>query len=220
MRWVTYLSPSGGGERVGALDDGDVLGVPDPRSLDELLADGVPALAGVLESARRAPIEIIVEWEARMCAPLAPAAPVAVRSGDDVWEVPPRLVGAVDDTVPATAHSARVGLAAITGAPGRVDARTPACLWLDAAGEPVLLGLGPVLATSDEPVSAWAAAVEVDGTGRGSVALDPDDPWLSREAGRVNALLPLDTGPLAEGDEVFVDLGDLGSYEVRVGSQV
>ena len=27
MRWVTYLSPSGGGERAGALDDGDVLGL-------------------------------------------------------------------------------------------------------------------------------------------------------------------------------------------------
>ncbi|MEU0489593.1 hypothetical protein ABZ249_10210 [Nocardiopsis sp. NPDC006139] len=220
MRWVTYLSPSGGGERVGALDDGDVLGVPDPRSLDELLADGVPALAGVLASTRRAPIEIIVEWEARMCAPLSPSSPVAVLSGGDVWEVPPRLVGAVDDPVPATAHSARVGLAAVAGAPGRVDARTPACLWLDAAGEPVLLGLGPVLVTSDEPIADWEAAVEVEGTERGRAVLDPGDPWLSREAGRVNALLPVDAGPLAEGDEVFVDLGELGSYEVRVGSRV
>ncbi|CAL9406792.1 hypothetical protein SUDANB121_01584 [Nocardiopsis dassonvillei] len=220
MRWVTYLSPSGGGERVGALDDGDVLGVPDPRSLDELLADGVPALAGVLDSARRAPIEIIVEWEARMCAPLAPSRPVAARSGHDVWEVPTRLVGAVDDPVPPNAHSARVGLAAVAGAPGRVDARTPACLWLDAAGDPVLLGLGPVLVTSDEPIADWSASVEVDGIVRGRAPLDPGDPWLSRETGRVNALLPVASGPLAEGDEVFVALGDLGSYEVRVGSRV
>ena len=219
MRWVTYLSPSGG-ERVGVLDDGDVLGVPDPRSLGELLAEGLPALAGVRDSARRAPVEIIVEWEARMCAPLSPAVPVAVLTGGGALEVPPHLVGAVDDPVPANARSACAGLAAVAGAPGRVDARTPACLWSDAAGEPVLLGLGPVLVTSDEPVTGWEAAVEVGGTERGRAVLDPDDPRLSRETGRVNALLPVDSGPLSEGDEVFVDLGELGSYEVRVGSRV
>ncbi|MDT0327319.1 hypothetical protein [Nocardiopsis lambiniae] len=220
MRWVTYLSPSGGGERVGALEDGDVLGVPDPRGMAQLLAAGIPELVEVLRSTRRAPIEIIVEWEARMCAPLVPTTPITVLSGDDLRAIPPELVGAVDDTVPAAAHSARVGLAAIAGGPGRVDARTPACLWSDAAGEPVLLALGPVLTTADERITALEASVEVDGRERGRATMDLDDPWWAVEPGRVRARLPVATGPLTEGDEVFIDLGELGSYEVRVGSQV
>ncbi|MEE2046614.1 hypothetical protein Q7689_25080, partial [Nocardiopsis tropica] len=60
MRWVTYLSPSGVGERVGVLEDGDVLGSPDPGGLADLLAAGGDALAAAGGRAAAAPVEIIV----------------------------------------------------------------------------------------------------------------------------------------------------------------
>ncbi|WP_159941294.1 MULTISPECIES: hypothetical protein [unclassified Nocardiopsis] len=221
MRWVTYLSPSGGSERAGVLDDGDVLGSPGPERLADLLAAGEGALAAAHGRAVEAPVEIIVEPEARMCAPVLPAGPVPVRAGDEEWYVHPELVCGVDDAVPAGARSARVGAAAVAGAAGAASAYTPACLWLDAAGQPVLLSLGPVLATADEiagerlGLSAWAEEREL---GRGLV--DPHHAWLASGPGSVRALLPVATPPLEPHDELFVDAGVLGTFEVRVGSQV
>ncbi|WP_150253605.1 hypothetical protein [Nocardiopsis deserti] len=221
MRWVTYLSPSGGSERVGALDEGDVLGSPDPVRLADLLEAGGDVLAGAHERAVAEPIEIIVEPEARMCAPLVPAEPVPVRAGDEVWQVPPELVRGSDDAVPPRARSARVGVAAVAGGGASVSAYTPACLWLDGAGQPVQLTLGPVLTTADEvpgePLGV-SASVEEGELGRGLV--DPAHAWLVSGSGRVRALLPVATPPLETDDELFVDADVLGTFEVRVGSQV
>ena len=74
LRWVTYLSPSGGGARVGALDDGDVMGSPDGGDLGRLLEGGPAVLEAAHDRAVAHAIEIIVEPEARMCAPVAPTA--------------------------------------------------------------------------------------------------------------------------------------------------
>ncbi|PDP88865.1 hypothetical protein CQJ94_03750 [Glycomyces fuscus] len=222
MRWVTYLSPSGGSERVGALDDGDVLGSPDPARLADLLEAGGDVLARAHERAVAEPIEIIVEPEARMRAPLVPAEPVPVRAGDDVWQIAPELVRGSDDAVPPEARSARVGVAAVSGGGVLAGAYTPACLWLDGGGEPVQLALGPVLTTADEvppgePLSV-SASVEEGELGRGLV--DPAHEWLVSGAGRVRALLPVATPPLEADDELYVDADVLGTFEVRVGSQV
>ncbi|WP_049567537.1 hypothetical protein [Nocardiopsis sp. SBT366] len=221
MRWVTYLSPSGGGARVGALDDGDVMGSPGTRSLGELLEGGNDALAAAHERAVDGAIEIIVEPEARMCAPVAPTAPVPVRVGDRVFEIGPELVRGVDDAVAPEARSARVGVAALAGGSGPTSAYTPACLWLDEAGEPVELILGPVLTTADDlsgDAVELSTSVDDRENGRGRVA--PGHDWLVSGPGRVRALLPVATPALEADDELFVDAGELGTYEVRVGSQV
>lgn len=221
LRWVTYLSPSGGGERVGALDDGDVLGSPEPLDLVALLESGGDPLTAAYERAVDAPIEIIVELEARMCAPVRPTAPVAVRAGDEVLRIGPELVRGVDDAVPISAQTARVGVAAVAGADGSAAAYTPACLWLDAETRPVQLSLGPVLTTVDE---VWgtplALNVSVEDRELGHGRLDPSHEWLVSGPGRVRALLPLATPELAADDELFVDADALGTFEVRVGSQV
>lgn len=221
MRWVTYLSPSGGGERVGVLDDGDVLASPDPTPLADLLDEGADALNAAHERAVAGPIEIIVELEARMCAPVVPTEPVPVHAGDQMWRVPPGLVRGADDAVPARARSARVGVAAVAGGEAPASAYTPACLWLDEAGEPVQLNLGPVLTTADEvagePVGV-SVSVDEGELGRGRV--DPAHERLVAEGGRVRAVLPVATPVLAPDDELFVDAGVLGTFEVRVGAQV
>lgn len=221
MRWVTYLSPSGGRERAAALDDGDVLGLPGDDRLTDLLDAGLTVLAEAHARAVASPIEIIVEPEARMCAPVLPTALVPVRAGDDVWEVHPELVVGVDDAVVPTASAAMAGVAALNSADGSVLAYTPACLWLDADGRPAQLSLGPVLATADElgagPLRV-SAEMEERELGRGLV--DPADAWLTSGPGRIRALLPVATPPLAADDELFVDADTLGTFEVRVGSQV
>lgn len=220
MRWVTYLSPSGGGERAGALDDGDVLGSPDHRVLSDLLADGPQELARAHDRAVDAPIEIIVELEARMCAPVRPSTLIPVRAGERLWEVPPEQVTGVDDPVLRTARVAHVGVAAVAGAEGGAAAFTPACLWTDTDGLPVQLSLGPVLTTADEldgaPVEA-AVLVADDEVARGTV--ETGQGWLASGPGRVRALLPLSTPALEEDDELFVELGPLGEFEVTVGAQ-
>lgn len=220
MRWVTYLSPSGGGERVGALDDGDVLGSPDHRGLAELLAVGPQELSRARTRAVDAPVEIIVELEARMCAPVRPAALVPVRAGERLWEIPPELVTGVDDPVLRSARVAQVGAAAVAGTDSGAAAYTPACLWTDDDGLPVQLSLGPVLTTADELDGAEVEAavlVADEEVARGTVELDHD--WLVSGPGRVRAVLPLTTPPLEEHDEVFVEVGPLGEFEVRVGAQ-
>jgi hypothetical protein len=221
VRWVTYLSPSGGRARAAALDDGDVLGLPGDDRLADLIDAGAAALSEAHARAVRAPVEIIVEPEARMCAPVNPVAPVSVRAGGDAWEVHPELVVGVDDAVVPTASSARAGVAALTGGGGSVLLYTPACLWLDTDGWPTQLSLGPVLATADEvgagPLRLSAEMDELE-LGRGLV--DPTDAWLTGGRGRIRALLPVTTPPLDANDELFVDADTLGTFEVRVGSQV
>ena len=221
MRWVTYLSPSGGGARVGALDDGDVMGSPETASLDELLGGGHDELAAAFERAVEAAIEIIVEPEARMCAPIQPTALVPVLAGDREFEIHPEMVRGVDDAVLPEARTACVGVAALAGGTGAASAYTPACLWLDALGEAVQLSLGPVVTTADEvegQVVELSTSVDELENGRGQV--DPAQTWLLSGPARVRALLPVTTPALEADDELFVDAGDLGTFEVRVGSQV
>ncbi|MFE9242122.1 hypothetical protein [Nocardiopsis sp. NPDC006938] len=221
MRWVTYLSPSGGGARAGALDDGDVMGSPGSQGLGELLEGGAQALASAHARAVDGAIEIIVEPEARMCAPVTPAEPVPVLAGDHETLVAPELVRGADDAVTARARSARVGVAALSGGSGTASAYTPACLWLDAEGVPVQLVLGPVLTTADElSGAAVELSTSVDDRENGRGRVDPGHAWLASGPGRVRALLPVATPDLAANDELFVDAGELGTYEVRVGSQV
>ncbi|MBR8742528.1 hypothetical protein [Nocardiopsis sp. MG754419] len=221
MRWVTYLSPSGGGTRVGALDDGDVMGSPDQDGLDRLLEAGLAALEAAHRRAVEGAIEIIVEPEARMCAPVAPRTLVPVRVGDQEFEIHPELVRGVDDAVLPEARVACVGVAAVAVGPGQALAYTPACLWLDGAGDGVQLILGPVLTTADElelGAVELATSVEEQENGRGRV--DLGDPRLTSGPGRVHAVLPIVTPRLEADDELFVDAGELGTFEVRVGSQV
>lgn len=219
MRWVTYLSPSGGAERVGALDDGDVLGSADPRDLATLLAAGGEELERVYRRAIDAPVEIIVEPEARMCAPTSPTDPVPVRADQLRWEIDPELIGGVDDMVPSTARTARIGVAALTEGPA--GAHTPACLWLDADGAPARLTLGPVVSTIDvvptRPLGVSASLQDREIT-RGLVRCDHE--WLHGGPGRVRVLLTSVTPPLEEGDELFVEVEELGSFETRIGSRV
>lgn len=220
MRWVTYLSPSGGGERVGTLDDGDVLGSSEQRGLTELLAAGPQELARVHARAVEAPTEIILEPEARMCAPVRPTGLVPVRAGEHLWEIPPEQVTGVDEPVLRTARVAYAGVAAVAGSGDGTAAFTPACLWTDADGLPVQLSLGPVLTTADEiedtPVEVVLLVAE-DEVARGTVR--PDQGRPASGPGRIRALLPLSTPPLEEDDELFVELGPLGEFEVRVGAQ-
>src|SRR5690606_24722628 len=78
MRWVTYLSPSGGEQRPGVVDDGCVFGYPGPEDLPQLLAKGTAALREAHRQALAEPVEIIVEFETRLCAPLVPERPLTV----------------------------------------------------------------------------------------------------------------------------------------------
>lgn len=221
LRWVTYLSPSGGGTRVGALDDGDVMGSPDEGDLDRLLEGGPAVLEAAHERAVEHAIEIIVEPETRMCAPVAPTALVPLRVGDREMEIHPEMVRGVDDAVLSEARTAHVGVAALTVGQGEALAYTPACLWLDATGDAVQLMLGPVLTTADEIVGGTveiATSVEDKENGRGRI--DLEDESLAHGPGRVRALLTVVTPALEADDELFVDVGELGTFEVRVGSQV
>lgn len=221
MRWVTYLSPSGGGARAGALDEGDVLGSPDESSLDRLLEGGLQVMAAAHDRAVDGAIEIIVEPEARMCSPVTLTTSVPVRAGEREFEIHPELVGGVDDAVRAEARTACAGVAAIAVGEGRDFAYTPACLWLDAVGDPVQLSLGPVLVTADEldgRAVELSTSVEELENGRGRV--EPGSAWLTSGPGRVRVLAPVLTPELDEDDELFVDAGELGTFEVRVGSQV
>ncbi|WP_116245079.1 hypothetical protein [Nocardiopsis sp. FIRDI 009] len=225
MDWVTYLSPSGGGARLGALEDGDVLGCPVTDDLAALLDAGPEAMAEAYSRAVDDPVEIIVEPEARICAPLVPDDPVRARFGDTEAEIVPDLVRGVDDGVVSGARTARIGMAAVSGAKDPTAAYTLACLWLDGAGEPLQLTLGPDLVTrdelvddGDEIVQEFDAFVGDDLLGHGGVR--PGDAWFTSGPGRVRALLCLDTGPLEPDDELNVYAGTLGGFEVRVGSLV
>ena len=203
------------------MDDGDVMGSPDEISLDRLLEGGLRGLAAAHERAVEGAIEIILEPETRMCSPVRPGTAVPVRTGDRELWIAPELVGGVDDAVLPQARTACAGVAALSVGEGGGHAYTPACLWLDAAGEPVQLSLGPVLTTADELDGGsleLSTSVEELENGRGRV--DPNDPWLLSGPGRVRALLPIITPELEVDDELFVDAGELGTFEVRVGSQV
>ena len=156
-----------------------------------------------------------------MVAPVAPAAPVPVRAGDRELRIHPELVRGVDDAVLPEARTACVGVAALATGDTHAGAYTPACLWLDEEERPVQLSLGPVLTTADEVgAQTIELSTSVDDLENGRGLVDPAHEWLASGPGRIRALLPVITPALAENDELFVDAGELGTYEVRVGSQV
>ncbi|KUP96088.1 hypothetical protein AC529_14110 [Thermobifida cellulosilytica TB100] len=224
MRWVTYLSPSGGERRPGVVDDGCVFGCPGGEDVPGLLAGGADALAAAHRRALEAPVEIIVEFETRLCAPLVPDRPVVLhRAGREPVAVPPGLVRGTDDGVVLPAGErelvAEVGAVAFRYGTGQVAGYTPACLWTAGEGEPVALTLGPALVTAEEADgAALAVSVSVDDLPAAQGVLG-DGPWRAPGAGTEPVgSLPARTGPVAAGAEFFVEAGPLGSFELRVGT--
>lgn len=224
MRWVTYLSPSGGERRPGVVDDGCVLGYPGSEDLPRLLADGAEALRSAHRRALAAPVEVIVEFETRLCAPLVPDRPVALhRAGSGPVTADPALVRGTDDGVvlPAGAAAlvAEAGAVAFHHGTGEVAGYTLACLWSTPRQEPVALTLGPALVTAEEAAGA-VLAVEVSADGAVVAGGTVDGPFAggAGTGGAPVGSLPARTRPLAAGEEFFVDGGTLGSFELRIGS--
>ncbi|GAA3756753.1 hypothetical protein HDA32_004003 [Spinactinospora alkalitolerans] len=224
MRWVTYLSPSGGAERPGIIDDGCVFGYPGDESVPELLAEGCDALAGAYQRALAAPVEIIVEFETRLCAPLVPSAPIELSLADgERLSIGPELVRGTDDGIVlpqgVDALSAAPGVAAVFGAQGRHAGYTPACLWRTPEGEPVGLTLGPAIVTHDEFDGAdLTVTAGIEGTVMATVDLDGKLAWAEGLRGDVVAALPARTRLLEAGEELLVEGGVLGEFELRIGS--
>ncbi|RNL83624.1 hypothetical protein [Halostreptopolyspora alba] len=221
MRWVTYLSPSGGGARPGVVDDGCVFGYPGEQSLPELLAGGGDALAEAYQRALDSPVEIIVEFEARLCAPLRPAAPIPVLAREEQLTVAPTLVRGTDDgvTLPPGADglTASVGVAAVLGGRGLHTGCAPVCLWRAPDGTPAWLTLGPAVVTRDElPDSVLTVAAAVADSVLTSMTTEGDASWTEGLQGDVMARLSAPTRILEPGDELFVDGGPLGEFEIRV----
>ncbi|GAB3497612.1 hypothetical protein [Nocardiopsis coralliicola] len=222
MRWVTYLSPSGGTERSGIVDDGCVHGHPGGIGLFQLL-DGDPAeVAAARDRALDAPVEIIVEFETRLCAPVRPDAAVPVRTaeGPGTALVAPELIRGTDDGVPAGGSfvgglRAAVGAAALHGASGRLLGCTAVCLWTaPGTPDPVALTVGPAVVTPDELDGPLAVRAESEGGGA-AAAIDLAD--LAGAPGVLTAAVGAPSPVLAPGGELSVDAGPLGEYEIRLG---
>lgn len=232
MRWVTYLSPSGGAERPGVVDDGCVFGYPGEESVPRLLATSGDALAGAYQRALTSPVEIIVEFETRLLTPLHPATPVRADLGGRPLRIEPSLILGTDDGVAAPPGggtlTAAIGVAAVFGR-DRHAGYTPACLWLDPDDVPTGMTLGPAIVTHDEfdgtPLSVTAtveggplAAAQVDGKLAWTDGLRSDDADAAGRQSEVVASLPDRTRPLEAGEEIHIDGGVLGEFEIRVGS--
>ncbi|GAA2043377.1 hypothetical protein [Nocardiopsis rhodophaea] len=223
MHWVTYLSPSGGAERTGVIDDGCVFGYPGPETVPELLAAGGDTLKHSFDRALADPVEIIVRFEACHCPPVRPAHPVPARV-DGTWtEVAPGLVRGTDDGVllpeGTEALSAAVGAAAVFDARGGHAGSTLACLWRTPERAPAALTLGPAIVTPDELGGGdltVTATVGEEALARAATSGPPrptDGP-----TGDIRADLPAETRLLEYGEELFIDGGPLGMFEIRVGS--
>ncbi|MUL42821.1 hypothetical protein FZ103_16875 [Streptomonospora sp. PA3] len=224
MRWVTYLSPSGGEERSGVVDDGCVFGYPGAQSVPELLEQSRDRLADAYHKALASPVEIIVEFETRLCAPVRPERPVPASVEGERTSLDPRLVRGTDDGVVlpsgATALTATVGVLALFGGHGRHAGYTPACLWRTPEGSPVSLSLGPAIVTHDEfDGSPLVVEAAVEDSALARAELDGDLGWAeSMREGFAAAALPAGTRPLERGEELYIDGGRLGEFELRVGA--
>ncbi|MBV2364842.1 hypothetical protein ACFPZ0_03395 [Streptomonospora nanhaiensis] len=224
MRWVTYLSPSGGLERPGVVDDGCVFGYPGDEPLPELLGRSPDLLADAFHKALAAPVEIIVEFETRLCAPISFSAPVPARVADAWTDLDPALVRGTDDGVAlppgAEALVADIGVLALFGERGRHTGYAPACLWSTPEGHQVALTTGPAVVTPEEfDGSGLRVAAAVEDTELAAAAVDGGLAWASGAPGAgAAAVLPARTRPLEAGEELFVDGGPLGEFEIRVGS--
>lgn len=224
MRWVTYLSPSGGARRPGVVDDDCVFGYPGRQSLEELLSGG--ELPSAYSRALDAPVEIIVELETRLCAPVVPVQEaIAVLPGGVRTGIPPVLVRGTDDGValPAGAATMRAALGvAAFFADGRHVGSTLACLWRTDA--PVALTLGPVLVTPDEAGGAdhrHAVTAEVsadDGTSAVTTEVAAVRGFDTPPRDGCVLAAGTETRPLEKSEELHIDGGVLGEFEVRVGA--
>ncbi|GAA1088757.1 hypothetical protein [Nocardiopsis composta] len=223
MRWVTYLSPSGGTERSGVIDDGCVFGHPGGVGLAELLDADPAGLAAAHTEALDAPLEIIVEFETRLCVPVRPDRPVPVAADGGRLHLAPELVHGTDDGAPlppgASGLTASVGAAELHGASGRLLGRTAACLWRTPDGAPVRLSIGPAVVTPDEQgTGPLRVTAEADGAVLAAADLPADGSW-AEPGERLSAAVPATTRPLEPGEELFVDAGPLGEFEIRVGAE-
>ncbi|ASU84672.1 hypothetical protein CDO52_19365 [Nocardiopsis gilva YIM 90087] len=223
MYWVTYLSPSGGAERTGTIDDGCVFGYPGPESVAELLAAGGDTPKRAFDRALADPVEIIVRFEACHCPPIRPAHPIPLRV-DGAWtEAAPELVRGTDDGVllpkGTAALSAAVGVAAVFDGHGGHAGSTLACLWRTPERGPAALTLGPAVVTPDD---LGGGDLTVTATvGEETLASAPVTGRPQRTGGPTGALradLPAETRPLEYGEELLIDGGPLGMFEIRVGS--
>ena len=70
MRWVTYVSPKDGGERLGVVVDGRIHGLLQPTRLLDLLGDDGSRLTEAGDRVRDAPHEVIDYDGARLRAPI------------------------------------------------------------------------------------------------------------------------------------------------------
>ena len=70
MRWVTYLSPQGGSERIGLVREREIHGVKQPTRLLDLLGDDGDRLSEAGSRAHRDPYEVVPYDEARLYAPV------------------------------------------------------------------------------------------------------------------------------------------------------
>ena len=70
MRWVTYVSPTGGGERPGLLSGEAMHGLRGTARLLDLLGDDGSRLAGAADSALADPAEVVPREQARLRAPI------------------------------------------------------------------------------------------------------------------------------------------------------
>ncbi|MDD6791030.1 MAG: hypothetical protein PUE00_02595 [Thermobifida fusca] len=226
MRWVTYLSPSGGEQRPGVVDDGCVFGYPGPEDLPQLLAKSTAALREAHRQALAEPVEIIVEFETRLCAPLVPERPLTVvRVEADPLALHPALVRGTDDGVllpPGTGVlDAEVGVAAFASSTGEVVGYTLACLWSTPQRKTVAVTLGPALVTEEEldgaAVFPFTVSVDDVAAAQGTVERGLLARRAEADRGPVG-VLPARVRSLAAGAEFFVDAGLLGMFELRVGS--
>lgn len=228
VRWVSYLPPTGGSERAGAIDDGCVFGHPGGRELAGLLDADTEAVQAAHHEALEHPSEIIVEFETRLCAPLRPTGPVPITvSGTPQSEdtVDAALVRGTDDGAPmpegARTLTAMLGAAALVGESGRLLGFTAACLWRTEDGRTAALSTGPVLVTPEELAEGASVGIEAEADGeqvtRAQVTL-PDAGQVDQRPGLAVSLAPA-TRPLEEGEELNVDAGELGIFEIRVGAQ-
>ncbi|MDS1272506.1 hypothetical protein RIF23_19645 [Lipingzhangella sp. LS1_29] len=228
MRWVVYLSPSGGDHRVGIVDDGCVHGYPGAEQLAQLLDAPEADVYTAHEHALNDPTEIIVEFEARLCAPIQPPEPVAVRRESGPEErLDPRLLVGTDDGAPLPANTQGLwvesGLTCVPwGREGGVG-YAPACLWRHDEGHTLAVTTGPALvlhggADAVKPQLRLTVTGETIGDQREGVTVALESPPMPGSGLAEPVIWLRDTGiRLDPGMELHIDGGILGEFEIRPG---
>ncbi|WP_246062100.1 FAA hydrolase family protein [Haloactinospora alba] len=215
-------------ERPGVIDDGCVFGYPGEQGFSELLDGDRHTLADAYQRALASPVEIIVEFETRLCAPIVPSVPVPARVGTEWVNIEPAMVRGTDEgaALPsgADALSAAIGVAAVFG--GTEDGKehvgyTLACLWRTPEAECGGLSVGPAVVTPEElDRSSLTVTASVEDKPLATASVDDELLWTDGRRSSLVAVLPAQTRLLTPGEELFLDGGPLGEFEVRIGSAV